>query len=236
MRAVAPSAAALDLRRLLVRLVAVSLVLTAAAAIVALLAGDFGDTQLRIILTTGAVSFYGLMALPAGVLLDQGRLRALAQASGAAVVVAFVLVLYLVWAEWDDAGETAWKTAVVATTSAGVLAQIAAALSRRRAEDSLWVVRLTVASIAAGALLGAMIVAAVLAEIDDSGYYRFLGAVAVADVLLLALPPVLRRGQPSPATEQGRVRLVIEVDAAAAGELEREVERRGGRVVSHGRT
>src|SRR5687768_5094971 len=68
-----------DARRLLVRLVVVSLVATAGAAIVALLAGEFGDTQLRVILTTGAVSLYGLMALPAGVLLEQRRLTALAQ-------------------------------------------------------------------------------------------------------------------------------------------------------------
>jgi hypothetical protein len=192
-----------DLRRLLVRLIVVSLVVTAAAAIVALLAGDFGDTQLRVILTTGAVSLYGVMGLPAGVLLEQGRYRPLAQAVGLAVVLAFGVVLYLIWAEWNDAGDTAWKTAAVTSTLAGVLAQVAAALSRRRDGDSAWVVRLTVASIGAGALLGALIVIAVLAEVEDVGYYRFLGAVAVADVLLLALPPVLRRGQRPPGRAVG---------------------------------
>jgi hypothetical protein len=222
-----------DARRLLVRLVVVSLVATAGAAVVALLAGDFGDTQLRVILTTGAVSLYGLMALPAGVLLEQRRLTALAQVSALAVVVAFVLLLYLIWFEWDDAGETAWKSVVVTTTAAGVLAQAAAALSRRRDDDPPSVVRLTGASIAAAAALGALIVLAVLREIDDSGYYRFLGAVAVADVLLLALPPVLRRARPAsaPARTDGRIRLVVEVEADGAGAIEREAERHGGQVV-----
>jgi O-antigen/teichoic acid export membrane protein len=231
MRGVSGTAGSDDLRRLLLRLVVVSLVVTAAVAIVALLASDFGDTQLRVILTTGAVSLYGLMALPAGILLEQGRFRPLARAVAVAVATAFVLVVYLIWAEWNDTGETEAKITVVATTVAGVLAQVAAALSRRRAEDSLWVVRLTAASIGAGALLGAMIVVAVLAEVDDSGYYRLLGAVAVADVLLLALPPVLRRGQPEAADAQGRVRLVVEVDAADADEVGSAVESRGAVVV-----
>jgi hypothetical protein len=229
--AVAKPTESARLRRLLVRVVVGALVATAAAAVAALLAGDFGDTQLRIVLTTGAVSAYGLLALPAGFLLERRRLAALAQANLLAVGLAFALVLYLIWAEWDDAGETAWKSVAVATTAAGVLAQASAALSRRQEDDTPAIRRLTVASVVAAAVLGAMIVVALLAEVDRVGYYRALGAVAVVDVLLLVLPPVLRRGRPAPAATAGRVRLVVEVDAGTAAAVEREVESHGGRVV-----
>jgi hypothetical protein len=49
-----------------------------------------------------------------------------------------------------------------------------------------------------------MIVAAIWEEIDDEAYYRFLGAVAVGNVLLVLLQPVLRRlgGAPAPPRQE----------------------------------
>jgi peptidoglycan/LPS O-acetylase OafA/YrhL len=220
------------IRRPLVRGIVASLCLTAAAAIVALVSGDFGDTQLRVILTTTAVSLYGLLALPAGVLLDRERMRVLAYAVIALSVLGFVLFMNIVWIEWDDSGEVAWKSTLVVSVAAGALAQIAASQSRRRADDSPAIEWLTLASSGAALLLAAMVSIAALAEIDDAGYYRALGAVAVLDVLLLILPPVLRRGRASTAEGAQRVRLVVEADAAVADALAKDVESRGGRIVS----
>ena len=49
-----------------------------------------------------------------------------------------------------------------------------------------------------------MIVAAIWEEINDQAYYRFLGAVAVGNVLLVLLQPVLRRlrGAPAPSRQE----------------------------------
>jgi hypothetical protein len=57
-----------------------------------------------------------------------------------------------------------------------------------------------------GAVLTAMGIAAILTEFNDSTYYRVLGAVAVVDVLLLAIVAVLRRGT-GPIAQAHRIRI-----------------------------
>src|SRR5215218_6694760 len=188
-------------RGLFRRAVAASLVATAALAMGTLVLGDFGETEGRILLTTASISFFGLLGLPAGVLLDQRRRRPLAIAELATSGLAFLLALNLIWIQWDDAGDAAWKSFVVVTTVAGALTQAAGVEVRRRQTDPAWISRLALASHATGALLATLVAVAALAEIDSGGYYRGLGAVAVANVLLVALQPILRRmaGQPAAA-------------------------------------
>ena len=188
-------------RGLFLRAVAASLVATAALAVGTLLLGDFGETEGRILLTTASISFFGLLGLPAGVLLDQRRRRPLAIAELVAAGLAFLLALNLIWIQWDDAGDADWKSFVVVTTVAGALTQAAGVEARRRQTDPAWISRLALASHATGALLATLVAVAALSEIDSGGYYRGLGAVAVANVLLVALQPILRRmaGQPAAA-------------------------------------
>ena len=49
--------------------------------------------------------------------------------------------------------------------------------------------------------LATLVAVAALAEIDSGGHYRRLGAIAVANVLLVALQPVLRRMAARPRAE-----------------------------------
>ena len=199
--------------------IVVSLVLTAAIAIATLLAGDFGETEGRILLTTASISFFSLLSLPAGVLLDQRRLRGLAFVELVATVLGFLLALNLIWVAWEDAGDGDWKSFAIVTTAAGALAQAAGVESRRRENDPPWTTRLALASHVSVATLAALIAAAVAAEIDEGGYYRALGAVAVSNVLLVTLQPVLRRMSARPEAVHAFVCVVA-----------------GGRRVEYGRT
>jgi hypothetical protein len=229
-------------RGLFLRAVAASLVATAALAVGTLLLGDFGETEGRILLTTASISFFGLLGLPAGVLLDQRRRRPLAIAELVTASLAFLLALNLIWIQWDDARDADWKSFVVATTVAGALTQAAGVEARRRQTDPAWVSRVALASHATAALLATLVAGAALAEIDSGGYYRGLGAVAVANVLLVALQPVLHRMAAQPAAayrfvcvlDDGR-RVDIERGgrdfAAAVADAIRELEGRGARVV-----
>ena len=175
-------------------------------------------------------------------LLDQRRLQPLALANLGLAVLGFVLAMNLVWIEWDDAVDASWKSLVVVTAAAGALAQAGGVESRRRDGDPAWVRRLAIASHASAVLLAALISIAAIEEVEDDGYYRALGAAAVANVLLVALQPVLRRlGGAAGAAhrlacvmDDGR-RVERDVPArdfaAAAARAIREVERSGQRVV-----
>lgn len=231
-------------RAVLQRVVIATLCVTAAWAIIALLAGDFGATQGRILLTTTALGAYGLLGLPAGLLLERRRLVWLAWLDALLAALGFLLALNLIWAQWDDPAEAAWKSLVAVTAAAGAAAQAAAAQLRRRESDTPAIRQLVAAGVIAVVSLATLISAAALWEIDDPGYYRFLGAVAVLDVLLLVLVPVLRRGsgRPGERARTYRVRVVgddgraddVDADggdfAAAVAAAIRSAERNGRRV------
>ena len=151
-------------RRLLLRTIVAALCLTAVVAIAALLGGRPGPTAWRILGTTSAVSFFGLLAVPVGMLLDRGRAHVLARASGALTLSAFVLTLAVLWMPW-----TTWvgKTWGVLVTLAAAAAQACAVEARRRDTDAPQVSALASGSMVTGAVL---------------------------DVLLLVVAAVLRRG------------------------------------------
>ena len=196
-------------RRLILRMLIASLCVTAGLAIITLLAGDFDETAGRILATTAFVSLYSLIGLPGGVLLDQGRARLLAWVLVSLASLSFLLAMAAVWGDGDDL----WKPLVVTSAFAGACAQIAAATSRRREPDGRAVDRLYLASIVLGFLLAGLISYAAVAEVDDSGYYRFLGAVAVANVLSALLQPIVRRMAPAaPPAEGASPRLILTLD------------------------
>jgi hypothetical protein len=185
------------LKRAFLRALVFSLCATAGLAIITLLFGEFDETAGRIVATTAFMSLYSLMALPGGSLLDRGTHSALGWATLLLCGVSFLLALNLVWANWDEVGERDWKLLATATAFAGACAQASATTWRRRGDDSDALVRLYWTSLATGFGLAFLIVNAVWTEPEGEGYYRFLGALAVANLLVAVVQPIIRRMTPS---------------------------------------
>ena len=201
-------------RRLFLWTLIVSLCLTAALAIGTLLIADFDDRAARILLTTTFLSVASLLALPAGVLLDQGRGRLLGLATIALSAAGFVAAMVAVWAAEDD--DRAWKVALTIGLAAVVGAQASASTVRRRPTDGGWLRGLYVGGIVLSLLLAALIAFAAWDEVEDNaGFYRFLGATAVAAVLATLLQPLARRLERPPAPAR---RLVLELDREPSDE------------------
>jgi hypothetical protein len=68
-------------QKLLLSAIVAMLCLTAAIAIVVLLSGHFDETSWRVLGTTSAISFFGLLGVPVGVLLERGLAPVLARSS-----------------------------------------------------------------------------------------------------------------------------------------------------------
>lgn len=222
-------------RRLLVRVVVVALCVTAGIAILVVLTGSFDDTSWRILATTSAISIFALLSIPAGVLLERGHATALARASGALTGASFVLTLLVIW-DAASAPSWLWRTWGVLLTLAAAAAQAAAVESRRRDTDTAGIAALTGGSMLTGALLAALGCLAILVSIDDGGFYRVVGALAILDVLLVLLVAVLRRGS-GPIGQTHRVRIdgrLVETPgrdfAAAVATAIRQAEREGREV------
>lgn len=228
-------------RRALLLIVVAALCAAAAFAIGVLVLGEFGPTQGRILMTSGAVAAFGLLSLPAAILLDQGRARAPAVALIAASALGFALFVTMIW--WgDDPPEPLVKTTASVCVIGAALAQGTALWARRRDDDPGVVRACFAASCALAGVLALMVIAAVWGEIEASVYYRLLGVVVVLDVLLVALQPTLARlhatragvhdltlvlasGERRAVTGRGR-----DFAAALAGAV-RAAERDGDRVV-----
>jgi hypothetical protein len=217
-------------RKLLLSAIVAALCLTAAIAVVVLLSGHFDETSWRILGTTSAISFFGLLGVPVGMLLERGRAVTLARVSGVLTSAAFVLTLAVIWRHWANGVGKTWG---VVLTLAVAAAQAAAVEARRRDNDTPPISLLTAGSMLTGGVLAAMGVLAILTEIDNGTFYRALGAVAVIDVALLAIVAVLRRGS-GPIAQAHRIRIngeLIEAPgrdfAAAVAAAIRAAEREG---------
>ena len=208
-----------------------ALCLTAGVAIVMLLAGTLDRTSAQILLTSTEVSFFGLLAVPAGVLLERNRGSRLGPSSAALTTVAFGLTLLVTWN--PETSSAVWRGWGVVGTLALAAAQAATVEARRRDTDSPAIALLVGCSMLTGAVLAALGVGGILGSIDDGGYIRLLGVFGVLDVLLLVVIAVLRRGA-GPVDQTHRVRVdgqLVEAPgrdfAAAVANAIREAEKAG---------
>jgi hypothetical protein len=178
-------------KRLFALVLVVALCASALLAIGILLLGEFDETQARVLVTTGLIGFFSLLALPGGVLLDQGRYGALAWTTIALAVFSFVIGMTLTWGDTD--ADDLWRVAGAATAVTGAFSQASMSRSRRRATDTSGVRTMFVLSLGTVSLLALLVLVAIWGEVDSEGFYRFLGAVAVLNLLLVLLQPVARR-------------------------------------------
>jgi hypothetical protein len=179
-------------RRLLHLIVIAVLCAVAAVAIWVTLTKPIDYGSGRILLTTIAVSFFGLLGVPASVLLEQRRALLLARASAALTVAALILTVVVIWRDYP------WGTVGHAWGLVSVLAIAAAEAStvevRRRADDSPLVTGLTYLTTLTGAALAALALTEILGALRTSDTYRATGALGILNVFLLATAAVLRRG------------------------------------------
>jgi hypothetical protein len=160
-----------------------------------LLFGRFGETEGRILATTALLAGYGLLALPAAVLLEQGRRAPLASAVAVLSGAGAVLALVSIW--WSSGSPDALGKAVATVTVCAVAATQTAALSARRQQhDPKAVLRLFALSIVLAGVIAVMFALLIWTETDGGAGFRVLAALVVLDVLVVALQPILARARP----------------------------------------
>lgn len=225
-------------RQILLLCVAGLLSASALLAIGILLVGRLGSTEGRILGTTALLAGYGVVALPATVLLDQGRFRPLALATALFAGVSTALALASVWTPSQP--EVLGKSVGAVTAFALAGAQVSALAARRQRRDSRIVGRLF--AVSCGTVLVAASLFAALIWTQPSGLYpRLFGALVVLDLALAALQPILARARPAGPVHRLRivssagepVDITIEGGdlAGAVAKAIRAAERDGSRVV-----
>jgi hypothetical protein len=187
----------MELKQTFLRVLIASLLATASLAIGFLLFAEFDETTWKIIGTTAFVGGFSLLGLPGAALLDQGRAIVLGWATLVVAGAGLIWSLFLLWTEAD----TGWKLLAILIAFAGAGSQASTTTGRRRTDDPPSVGILYAAGLVGAVLVASMISLAAWQEIEDGGFYRVLGALAVADLLTVVLQPILRRTRGGPAPQ-----------------------------------
>ena len=164
----------------------VFLSLTALIAIISVLGGKFGDTQIKVLATTFTISAASICAMSCAAFIE--KRKALVQIGVAGIAfaaVAAAMTIIVIWGEIE--GEHFWKTTITLIVISVALAQTLLLWIPNLAENHKWTQ--TAASIFI-ALLALQIIFAVWREIDSEDYYRLLAVVSIVVVLLILIVPI----------------------------------------------
>ena len=174
----------------------VSFSLAAIVGIIALLSGDFGETQGRIILMTLLLGATSITALCHLAIADRA-MRIVGFVGLAASAVTLITGLVLIWRDWDSPGFDQWFKAFA---TAGILAvsfahaNLLLLLAGRRRPVIRYGLMITLVMIASVAI---MVILPILSEGDIPGigneewYWRLFGVVGILDVLGTVVVPVM---------------------------------------------
>jgi hypothetical protein len=179
-------------KRFVLGVVAVSLCVCGVLAVLFLIFGEFDGASWRILTTTVLLALYSLLALPGALLLGQGRSSILAWSAVVLAALGFLWSLRIVWGGFDDT-DGSWRLLVTLTACATAVTQVCATTARRRETDPPSVDRLyAVSNLFVYAAAGMLTLAAWDMLAAGQLFWRLLGALAVVDLLSVALQPALR--------------------------------------------
>lgn len=165
-----------------------SVSISALLGIVAILVGDFGQFEIRVLLTSLTVSGASLCGLSCGAALEAQDRRALPIAGIVLALLGAALIIFGIWAEL--ASETFWKTAATLALFAVSCSQLSLLLLARLISRYVWS-----RWAAAVAVFGvALIITCMLwAELDEEPAFRVLGVAAILDGAFTLLVPIFHR-------------------------------------------
>lgn len=185
------------MQRIALWIVIASVSLSALLGIWALLAGDFGDTQWKILATTTSVTGASVLAMASATAWGRGDVRWLAPLGAATGVAGFAIVVGGVWVE-PTGNEVWWKSAatlIVVAAAASYAALVARAALTGALRWALWI------AYGSDVLLALTVIVVVWAESSSDLVGRWIGIVAIVLASSTVLLPVFHRmtGQRAPA-------------------------------------
>ncbi len=164
------------------------LIITAVIAIITVLAGDFGELQLKILATTFMISAASICSMSCAAFIEKRKLASVGLAGIVLSAVGAFLVIAGLWGEVDS--ERYWKTTVTFLVCSVAAAHAFLLVIPRLDGRHVWVQVVSVASIG---ILAVQIIAAVWSEIDEENYYRMLTVVAILVGLETLVVPILMK-------------------------------------------
>jgi hypothetical protein len=188
--------------------------LSALLGILAIAIGDFGEFEVRVLLTSLTISGASLCGLSCGAALETGRARVLPLSGIALAALAALLVVAGIWSEFRS--DLYWKSTATVSILAVACSHMALLLLARLAPQyawAKWTAGLAVFSVV-------MILSAMLwGDVDEDPMFRLLGVAAILDGAITILIPILHR------LSRADVAFLSGPGGASLLELDREINR-----------
>ena len=186
-------------KRLSLYLLVASLCVSGLLGIIALIVGDFGDLEIRILLTSLTVSGGSLLALCGGAALEKRAHSKLGMGAIAFAAVGVVLLLIGIWAEIGE--DNYWRTVASVWTIAVSFALLSLVTLARLEARFQWAMR---GEFFLVALLTLLLLTLYWADFEVEWYMRLLGSVSILFTFFTLLIPILVKvGQIGEPTTQG---------------------------------
>jgi len=176
--------------------IVISFSLAALVGIIALLGGDFGETQGKIILTTLLMGATSITALCHLAIADRA-MRLVGFVGLAASAVALVSGVVLIWRDWNDSAFEDWlkvfaTASIVAVSFAHAnLLLLLAGRRRRVIRVGLMVTLVMIAAVAIMIILPIVSEGQIPGFANEDWYWRLFGVVGILDVLGTVVVPVM---------------------------------------------
>lgn len=173
--------------------------LSALVAVVSLLTGDFGDTQVRIILTTLTISGASVCGMACFAFIEKRGLAPLGAIGVGCAVAAAAMGILAIW-DITSPGTTYGKVALTLVVAAVALAHAFLLHIPTLPPGYRWN---QYALILFDLLLAGQITFALWDETNASGFYRIMGVITVFVVLFTLIIPICSRLGGGHATKEG---------------------------------
>lgn len=177
-----------QIKRLCLRLLVSFLSLSALIAVISLLAGDFGGAQFRVILTNLAISGASICAMACFAFIEKRGHPNLGGLGAAIALIAAIFLIVGFWKEYDS--QSMWKVTFSWVVLAAAFAHSFLLLIPMLDWRYRWSQTALVVSVS---LLAGLILLAIWVSISSTGYYRFMGVVAIVVGLLTLVVPICAR-------------------------------------------
>ena len=165
-----------------------SIVISAALGIYALVNGEFGDTEGRILLTALAVAAASVATLASGIALERGRMTLIPSAAIAVSIAGFALFIVTIWRGFEP--EVLIKAAA-SVVIVGVALTHWSVVSLARLPVRFRLIH--AAAFPLSGLMAAFLIGAIWERLDGEGTAQVGGVIAILTISTTIVLPVLQR-------------------------------------------
>lgn len=166
----------------------ISVAISAALGILAITTGNFGEFEIRIILTTLTVSAASICALAGGALWESRNTPGLPSICVLFAILAALQVITGIWLEPSDT--LFWKLTATVSVLAVATAQACLVSLAKLAPRFSWT---RVATLGAIFILAILIIIVIWFEPRGDGIFKAIGAIAIAVASLMIMMPIFHR-------------------------------------------